>query len=334
VAQAIGADDGNFHSAFSVSTAGVLAHRAGTGASRQLVWADRTGKTLGAIGQPDENALGNPELAPDGERAAISRSVQGNVDLWLVEVGRGGASRFTFDAAVDNAAVWSPDGSEVVFRSSRNGVNDLFEKPASGAANEQPRLVTPQAKSPLDWSRDGRFLLFSTQDPKTGSDLWALPFTGEPKPFAVLQSSFEEIGGQFSPDSRWLAYASNESGHYEIYVRTFPEAGGKWQVSVAGGVQPRWRRDGRELFYIAPDGQLMAVPIGVAADTHALKVGPPAALFPTRLATGVNIATAGFQARAQYAVAADGRFLMNITPDDAVATPITVVHNWTMGLKQ
>ncbi len=178
------------------------------------------------------------------------------------------------------------------------------------------------------------FLLFSTQDPKTGSDLWALPMMGERKPFAVLQSSFDEIEGQFSPDGRGLAYASNESGRYEIYIRTFPEAGGKWQVSAAGGVQPRWQRDGHELHYVAPDAQLMAVPIRLAPDTHALEAGAPVALFPTRLATGVNIATAGFQARAQDAVAAGGRVLMNGAGDDAVTSPITVVVNWDAALKK
>jgi hypothetical protein len=147
-----------------------------------------------------------------------------------------------------------------------------------------------------------------------------------------LQSSFDEIEGQFSPDGRWLAYVSNESGRYEIYVRTFPEAGGKWRVSVAGGVQPRWRRDGHELFYVAPDTRLMAGPIRLASDKHTLERGTPVALFPTRLATGGNIPAAGFQARAQYAVAADGRFLMNIAADEAVTSPINVVLNWQSAL--
>jgi dipeptidyl aminopeptidase/acylaminoacyl peptidase len=334
VAQGVGTDDGAFHSAFSVSAPGVLAHRAGAGSRRQLVWVDRTGKMLGAVGPPDENAPTNPELAPDGQRVAVGRSVQGNIDVWLMDVGRGVPSRFTFDVAIDNVLVWSPDGSQVVFRSSRKGVNDLFEKPASGTADEQPLLVTSQSKSPLDWSRDGRFLLYSIQDPKTASDLWALPLMGERKPFAVLHSSFDEIEGQFSPDGRWLAYASNESGRYEIYIRTFPEAGGKWQVSAAGGLQPRWRHDGRELFYVAPDTRLMAVPIRLVPDTDSLDARPPMALFPTRLATGGNIPTAGFTARAQYTVAPDGRFLMNITADEAVTSPITIVQNWTMGLKK
>ncbi len=167
VAQAVGTDDGTFRSAFSVSAAGVLAHRTGAGFRRQLVWVDRTGKVLDAIGQPDDNASAHPELAPDGQRVAVGRVVQGNQDVWLIEVGRGVPSRFTFDGAIENNAVWSPDGSQVVFRSTRNGVSDLFEKPASGTADEHPLLVTSQSKSPLDWSRDGRFLLYSTQDPKT-----------------------------------------------------------------------------------------------------------------------------------------------------------------------
>jgi len=334
VAQAVGTDDLAFHSAFSVSARGVLAHRAGAGSRRQLVWVDRTGKMLGGIGTPDENALGNPELAPDGQRVAVNRAVQGNFDVWLIEAGRGVPSRFTFDVAIDSAPVWSPDGSHVVFRSSRKGVHDLFEKLASGTVDEQSLLVTSQAKSPLDWSRDGRFLLYSTPDPKTGSDLWALPLTGERKPFAVLQSSFDEIEGQFSPDGRWLAYASNESGRYEIYIRTFPDAGVKRQVSVAGGVQPRWKRDGHELYYVAPDTRLMAVPVRLAPDPQTLEAGAPVPLFPTRFATGSNIVAAGFLARAQYAVAPNGQFLVNIAADEAVASPITVVLNWTAGLKK
>jgi Tol biopolymer transport system component len=332
VAQAVGTE--NDHNAFSVSANGVLAHRASAVSRRQLAWFDRTGKMLGAIGSPDEYPLTSPDLAPDGRRVAVGRAMPGNPDVWLIEVGRGVASRFTFDAAIDAAPLWSPDGSQIVFRTVRKDVYDLFEKPVSGTADEQPLLVTSQAKTPLDWSRDGRFLLYSTQDPKTGTDLWALPMTGERKPFAVLQGRFDEIEGQFSPDGRWLAYASNESGRDEIYVRTFPEAGGTWQVSVAGGLHPRWRHDGRELFYVAPDTRLMAVPIRVTPETRALDAGVPVALFPTRLATGAFIVTSGYQARAQYAVAADGRFLMNVSADEGVTSPITIVQNWTLGLKK
>jgi dipeptidyl aminopeptidase/acylaminoacyl peptidase len=333
VAQAVATDDGSFHSAFSMSEQGVLAHRAGAGSKRQLVWLDRTGQMLGGIGSPDENAIANPELALDGQRIALQRTVQGNNDVWLLEADRGVPNRFTFDASLDSSPILSPDGSQLVFRSTRNGSYDLFQKPASGMVDEQPLLITSENENPLDWSQDGRFLLYSTQNQKTASDIWALPMMGERKPSAILQSTFDEIQGQFSPDGRWLAYASNESGRYEIYVRTFPEAGGKWQVSGAGGVQPRWRRDGRELFYVAPDTRLMAVTLRLAPDAELLEAGAPVALFPGPLATGGNIANLGFLARAQYAVASDGRFLMNMAADNAVTSPITVVHNWTAGLK-
>ena len=177
-------------------------------------------------------------------------------------------------------------------------------------------------------------MLYATQDPKTASDLWALPLTGERKPFPVVQTSFDDIQGQFSPDGRWLAYASNESGRYEIYVRSFPEPSGKWQVLTAGGTQPRWRRDGTELYYVAPDTRLMAVPIRMVSDTRAVDAGVPVALFPTRLASGAAVLAAGALSKAQYAVAPDGRFLLNVAADDGVASPITVVLNWTAGLKK
>ena len=147
-----------------------------------------------------------------------------------------------------------------------------------------------------------------------------------------IASSFDEIEGQFSPNGQWLAYASNESGHYEIYVRSCPVAGEKRQISASGGMQPRWRRDGHELFYVAPDGRLMAVPISLPRGTQAFEARPPVPLFQTRLASGANLATAGFQARPQYAVARDGRFLMLINSNEALMSPITIVQNWQAAL--
>jgi Tol biopolymer transport system component len=334
VAQAVGSDSGVARGTFAVSETGVLAHRAGGAERRQLVWVDRAGTVRGTVGPPDENALGNPELAPDGRRVAVQRSVQGS-DVWLIELGRGVPSRFTFDASSDGEPLWSPDGRRVVFRSARSGVMDLFEKPASGAADEQPLLVTAEPKTPLAWSPDGRVLLYVTQDPKTGADLWALPVgesKGDRKPFPVVQTAFDEAAGQFSPDGRWLAYQSNESGPVEVYVRSFPGPGGKWQVSMAGGNQPRWRPDGKELFYVAPDGRLMAVPIGVGTDKQTLETSPPVPLFATRLASGSGIT--GVVTKPQYAVARDGRFLMNVAVEGATASPITVVLNWDAELKK
>jgi eukaryotic-like serine/threonine-protein kinase len=334
VAQAVGTDDGAFHSAFSVSSQGILAHREGAGSRRQLAWVSRMGEMQDRIGSLDENAMANPELASDGQHVALNRTVEGNNDIWLIDVGRGVPTKFTFDAALDSAPIWSPDGSQIVFRSTRNGNYDLFQKIATGTVEEQPLLITSENESPLDWSRDGRFVLYSVQNPRTASDIWALPMTGERKPFPVLQSGFDEIQGQFSPDSRYVAYASNESGRYEIYIRTFPGTGGKWQVSAKGGMQPRWRRDNRELFYVAPDTRLMAVTLRVASDANRLEVSAPVALFSTRLPTGGNIPPGGFQARAQYAIAPDGRFLLNMASDNPVTAPITIVQNWTAGLKE
>jgi Tol biopolymer transport system component len=292
---------------------------------------------LGTVGQPDENTPSSPTLAPDDRRVANGRSVQGNTDIWLTEIGRDVATRFTFDPTVDVSPVWSPDGGRVVFRSLRNGASDLFVKPANGAADEQPLLVTPQNKVPLDWSRDRRYLLYSNLDPQTQSDLWVLPFTsstGAPsKPFPVVQTSFDETQGQFSPDGRWLAYTSNESGREEILVRPFPEAGGKRQVSTSGGSQPRWRSDGKELFYVAADARLMAVPIRVTPDARAMDAGRPAALFPARLASGAGINLTGWQSRALYAVARDGRFLMNVNAGATAVAPLTIVLNWDARLK-
>ena len=268
--------------------------------------------------------------------------MQGNVDVWLIEVNRGVGTRFTFDAGADGDPVWSPDGTRVAFRSNRSdsAVLNLFEKPTSTTGNEQTLLVTDQAKTPLAWSPDGRFLLYLTQDTKTGVDLWALPMMGNApstaavgvehaergKAFPVAQTPFDETAGQFSPDGKWIAFESDESGVVEVYLQPFPELGGKWQVSVAGGSQPRWRADGQELFYVAPDGRLMSVAIRAAATVQKPDIGAPSALFATRLASGSGIT--GVARKPQYAVAPDGRFLLNVVVEQAAAPPITVVLNW------
>ena len=252
--------------------------------------------------------------------------------MYLIDTGGDLQSRFTFNASLEGHPLWSPDGSRVVFRSLRNGPWDLFWKAASGAGDEQPLLVTGEHKSPLAWSPDGRVLLYAVQHSKTGMDLWALPLAGDRKPFPVEQTPVDESAGQFSPDGRWVSYQSNESGQMEIYVRPFRRSGGPWQVSTEGGSQPRWRLDGRELFYVAPDARLMAVPIGVGADTRTLERGVPVPLFRTRLASGASIS--GLLSKPQYAVASDGRFLMNMTVEDATPPPINVILNWDAALKK
>jgi Tol biopolymer transport system component len=330
LAQPVGTDDGVFHSAFSVSPT-TLAYRAGGPARRQLVWVDRKGNVTGTVGPPDDAILANPELAPGGQRLAVDRYVQGNFDIYINEIAGGRQSRFTFDPNNDRGAIWSPNANRIVFRNNRNGKFDLYEKVASGALDEQPLLVTTQDKMPCDWSPDGRFLLYALHDPKTGSDLWALSM-GDKKSYPVVHTNADEREGQFSPDGRWVAYVSNETGTDEVYIRAFPDSGGKKQASTNGGIDPRWGRDGRELFYVAPDNNLMTVAIHVDPDGRALDPEPPIALFRTRLATGANVTTG--LSKPQYAVAPDGRFLMNVSVDDNIASPISIVLNWATALKK
>jgi eukaryotic-like serine/threonine-protein kinase len=317
--------------AFSVSSNGLLAHRAGSVSGRQLTWFDRAGKVVGTMGPPDSGPFASPDIAPDGQRVAIGRGVAGNVDIWLLDAAANVWSRFTFDPSGENYPVWSPDGTRLVFTSDRaredRQLTQIFDKPSDGSGDARLLFTsTSNQVWPLDWSSDGRALLYSNQDPKTDGDLWALPLTGDRTPFPVVRTPFLEDEGQFSPDGRWVAFRSNQSGRDEIYVQAFPGLAGSQLVSTRGGSQPRWRRDGKELFYVAADETLMVVSIGSAAGQK-LGTGKPVPLFRTRLA-------AGDQPKQQYAVAPDGqRFLMNVLAEEANVPPITIVQNWTVGLK-
>ena len=232
-------------SALSVAASGLVAYRAGGNTQRQLTWVDRSGVAHGAVGDPDAT-FGLPRVSPDGRRVAVSRTVQGNMDVWLLDGAR--ASRFTFDAARDDAPLWSPDGTRIVFRSSRTGQLDLFQKLTSGADVEEGLVVSDQSKIATNWSADGRFLLYFSNDAKTNADLWVMSMVGDRTPSVVLKTPFREAHGAFSPDGRWVAYHSNESGRNEIYVRPFVPPGaagaaagaasGQWQISTAGGAMP------------------------------------------------------------------------------------------------
>ena len=325
VADPVGVDPGGAI-AVSVSAEGLVAYRAGLADARQYTWLDRAGKAVGVAGAPDMDAPNGPELSADGRWLALDRTVQGNRDVWLMDLVRDGLTRFTFDAALDGYSVWSPDGARLVFESKRKaGSWDLWIKPSSGAGTEEVLLETPNDEWPYDWSRDGRFLLYHVTDPKTGPDLWALPMTGaDRKPLVVANTPFTENNGQFSPDGRLVAYETNESGRFEIVVQTFPERRGKWQPSTAGGRQPRWRADGKELYFVAPDSTMMAVT--VAASGAELEAGKAVALFSTNIPWGSD--------KAQYAVARDGRFLINQTREGTATPPITLIQHWNPEAKK
>jgi Tol biopolymer transport system component len=317
---------------FSASQTGLIAYRAAATAATQLTWFDRSGTRLGTLGPRDANGLLDPALSPDGRRVAVRRTVDGNTDIWLIDDAR--MTRFTSNPSQEQAPIWSPDGTNIVFSSTRNGPLDLYQKRSNDAGAEAPLLATAASKGASAWSPDGRYLLYQSQEPKTGFEIWVLPMVGERKPFAFVQSSFTARYGQFSPDGRWVAYQSDESGHYDIYVRPFTGSSGaantseQWQVSTTGGISPRWRGDGKELYYIAPDGTLMAASITVTGT--AFEAGPPTALFQTRIVYG-GISLPGI--RPEYDVAPDGRFLINSMAEE-INSPIIVVQNWMARFRQ
>jgi Tol biopolymer transport system component len=258
-------------------------------------------------------------MSPDGRRLAVQRTAAGNTDIWLLDVERDTPVRFTTDPEADIAPLWSPGGDRIVFSSRRNRFN-LYEKPIGGAAATE-LLATEVAKSATDWSNDGRFIMFRSLGAGSGWDIWALPMNGERKPLAVVQTKFEERDAQFSPDGKWIAYQSDESGRFEIYLQRFPVGNERIRISPSGGAQAQWRADGRELFYLALNGQLLAVPIAWTASGVPV-AGTPVSLFSTRLGSLRDIALHS------YVVSPDGqRFLLDTLVEEP-ASPIVLILNW------
>ena len=239
-------------------------------------------------------------------------------DVWIVSAVRGLRTRFTFDATDDFSAIWSPDGADIVFTSRRKGHLDLYRKTASGAPREEVLLEDQVDKTPTSWSSDGKFILYSIAGRQTGPDVWVLPLAGDRKPFPFLESVTDERFAQFSPDGRWVAYAASESGRMEVYVAPFPGPGGKQQISSAGGSYPRWRSDGKELFYHSLDNRLMAAT--VRTDAARVDVDAVRPLFEMRAPDGLP--------RNFYDVASNGQRFMIVVPDDTASTPLTLVSNW------
>jgi serine/threonine protein kinase len=311
---------------FSVSQNGVLAYTAGgglDGGAIQLSWIDRSGKVVGTAGPP--GSYSNFRLAPDEKRIAFDRPdpQSGSQDVWVMDLIRGVTSRLTFDPAVDNLPIWSPDGLRLLYPNNRTGVFDLYVKAATGAGPEELLIKMGTTTGwGTHWSPDGRFILYQTPGVKTGQDLWIAPQFGDRKPFPYLNSQFNESEGSFSPDGRWVAYVSDESGRDEVYVQAFPLSGAKFQISTGGGSEPNWRKDGTELYYLAADRNLMAVPVKSGAT---LEAGVPKPLFPIAVTAQ----------RHSFAVANDGqRFLVSASAGGEKTVPITVVLNWQAALKR
>jgi eukaryotic-like serine/threonine-protein kinase len=310
---------------FSVSEGEVLAYQSAVSQTSQMIWHDRTGKRLGAVGEPADYS--NPSLSPDDKRLAVDiRSPETKKrDLWLFDLARGLKSRFTFDPADDLDSVWSKDGSRIFFSSDRKGQRDIFQKRVDATEEEELIYRSPGMKNVNDLSPDGRLVIYNVNIVGVPHGLWLLQLEGERVAKPLLKTQFGEDHAAISPDGRWMAYRSNESGRFEIYVATFPQLIGRWQVSVSGGTEPRWRRGGKELFFVAGDRKLMAAEVKTGGGVF--KAGVPRLLFETQFVTPIL--------RNRYVVTGDGnRFLVIARVEDTTPTLINVVVNWMAEVKR
>ena len=293
----------------------------------QLAWFDPQGKAMGPAGEP--GTIAAPRFSPDGSRVAYRKTAANlaDQDIWVLDLKRDTSTRFTFGPRMNTEPQWSPDGSEIVFASDRDGVFNLYRKPSSGATEEQLLLRSDLNKRPESWSADGRFLLYGASKSATftENDTWVLPMQGADRtPFPFQQTRFDEDNARFSPDGRWVAYESNESGRYEVYVREFnpsagSAAGGKWQVSKDGGSNPRWRSDGKELLYLSLGRIFMSVSV---EGTKAFQSGAPKVLFAVPPAANGAAASPDLK-----------RFLMSIPVESKTPQAFNVMLNWTSLIK-
>jgi Tol biopolymer transport system component len=320
----------------SVSDNGVLVYGGAPGEAEpsRLRWLDRTGKELSTVGDPGTYA--NPRLSPDGTKLVVvlGDASRAATDIWIYDLQHGGRTRLTFDSSLNYSPVWSPDGRQIVYWSNRrNGFPQLYRKAANGEGSDELLLASNTTDHPDDWSPDGRYILYEPNP--TVSDLWLLPLSGDRKPVVFLSGEGGTLPGEgaFSSDGKWLAFTEYSRGKREVYITSFPSKTGKWQVSVAGGRSPRWRGDGRELFFLATDTTtIMAADLDLKNAVP--RSGTPKALFP------VHLMPASMQNRLGSAwdpfdVSADGkRFLVNSTDQPQAAEPINVIVNWETELQK
>jgi eukaryotic-like serine/threonine-protein kinase len=316
---------------FSVSENGILVYwtRGTIGAANQIVWYDRNGKVLEPISTPGD--VWTPSLSPDGKTVAFARYSGAYSDLWLRDLVHQVDQRFTTDRSRNDSPVWSPNGDRIAFRSTRSGQQEIWLKATNGSGKEEMLQTDAFPKFPGQWSPDGRSIVYSDNDPRTRIDIWYIPLEGDRKPVEFPHTNFDDAQGQISPDGKWMAYMSDKTGQREVYVAPFPSGEGELRISSAGGEQPRWRRDGKELFYVAADGKMMLVTVKTAAGSKpAFDRDAPFPLFDARITSAPD--TRAFQ----YDVSADGkRFLVVTSASSAPSTaapalpPLNVVVNWS-----
>jgi Tol biopolymer transport system component len=317
IVERVGVDRG--YAAFSISTDGTLVYRGenSTGTTNLQLF-DRSGKRL----QVFDRAINpfNPSLAPDQNRIAVELRTGGlRADVWVIDLLRETLSRFTFDPGFDGGPLFSPNGQDIVFTSDRSGQGGLYLKSAAGTGAEE-LLVEGQGIVATGWSPDGNTLLYHLTDTVTNVDVWALPMTGDRKPYAVLNQRSTESLARFSPDGKWIVYTSNETGRSQIYVQTFPPSGGKWQVSVDGGTEAFWRSDGKEIVFSSVAG-IMAVDVNTSSTFEA---GIPREVFRI---SRLN--------QSRFTMSGDAqRFLFAQPPDSGDRPTITVVQNWTADIQR
>jgi eukaryotic-like serine/threonine-protein kinase len=321
---------------FSASTNGVLAYIGGaTGNPGQLLWFDRSGKQLQAATGPGDFVY--HQLSPEGQRVAVQTLDSGtaNYEIGVYDLSRETNMRLTFGPWRNQSPLWSPDSQFIAYGSNRKGLNNLlFEKKSDGTGSEELLAEAGDNKFPTSWSADGKFIAYNTSpEGKSNSEVWILPVTGDHKPFAFLQTNSNIAEGRFCPRGGWIAYSSDESGRSEVYVTSFPGHQSKWQVSQSGGSMPRWRRDGKELFYLAPNSQLMAADVNWSGTTFEVAAVHP--LFRLRLAPGPPIYDLGPTAsQIGYDVSPDGQRILVNSPAESDAAPVTVILNWPAQLKK